>query len=298
MRTDSLFYEFTVKSLLPGIVLGLACVIYVASPIKYIGSFLFSLGLLTIMVKEYYLYTGKVGDWTPQSTFRLLYMFVLNGTACAATAWLFTNTRIDLSAAQDLAAYKLNDNMLSSFILAVGCGAMMHIAYYGFHKGKNPLYVIMPVMFFILAGFEHSIADCGVFAMAEVDMTLTDWTRLGVIVLGNAVGTLVFTKFIPNPQAHPVPFLFKSDLYRDSHHIARAMVASQQTGLQQQTDAQATTQATALVTAHTAPVSQASEPASPTPHAPSFDINPASNAAVQPAVVTVAVETSADKRDL
>lgn len=66
---------------------------------------------------------------------------------------------------------------------------MMHIAYSGFNKGKHPLYVIMPVMLFMLAGFEHIVANCGFFAMAQVYMSLTDWTRLALIVLGNGVGS-------------------------------------------------------------------------------------------------------------
>ena len=218
MQKDSLFYIFTVKSLLAGMLIGLGCVAYVASPVKYVGSFLFSLGLLTIMVKSYFLYTGKIGDWTLQSTLRLVYMFVLNGLACAATAWIFTHTRIDLGNAAHVAELKLNDTMLSSFILAAGCGAMMHIAYYGYTRGKHPLYVIMPVMFFMLAGFEHSVANCGFFAMAGVDMTATDWSRLALIALGNAVGALVFTRLLSDPQAHAVPPLFESDLKYDPHH--------------------------------------------------------------------------------
>ena len=159
----STFYQFTIKSLLAGILIGLGCVIYVASPIKYVGTFLFSLGLMTILIKGYYLYTGKVGDFVPSATLRLIYMFVLNGIACGATTYLFTLTRIDLSAIDHVVEAKLNDTMLSSFILAMGCGAMMHIAYYCFSKGKHPLYVIMPIMFFMLAGFEHCVANCGFF---------------------------------------------------------------------------------------------------------------------------------------
>ncbi|HIV54988.1 MAG TPA: formate/nitrite transporter family protein [Candidatus Anaerobiospirillum stercoravium] len=208
----STFYQFTVKSLLAGVLIGLGCVIYVASPVKYVGSFLFSLGLMTILIKGYYLYTGKVGDWTPSSTFRLIYMFVLNGLGCAVTAYLFTLTRIDLSAIEHITHDKLNDTMYSSFILAMGCGAMMHVAYYNFAKEKHPLYVIMPIMFFMLAGFEHCVANCGFFAMGLVDMTPEHWARLALIVLGNACGSLIFTKFLPaGPDAHEVPALFGDD---------------------------------------------------------------------------------------
>ena len=223
MLMQSTFYQFTVKSILAGILIGLGCVIYVASPVKYVGSCLFSLGLLTIMIKGYFLYTGKVGDWTPSSTFRLIYIFILNGLGCAATGYLFTLTRIDLSAIHHVTELKLNDTMLSSFILAMGCGAMMHIAYYNFNKGKNPLYVILPIMFFMLAGFEHCVANCGFFAMGKVDMSVQDWTRLALIVLGNGVGSWVFTKFLHDPEAHAVPALFGE---QEEHHSAPVINAS------------------------------------------------------------------------
>ena len=200
----STFYQFTLKSLLAGICIGLGCVIYIASPIVYVGTFLFSLGLMTILIKGYYLYTGKVGDFTPSATFRLIYMFVLNGIACGATTYLFSLTRIDLSHIHDVVNVKLNDTMYSSFILAMGCGAMMHIAYYCFSKGKNPLYVIMPIMFFMLAGFEHCVANCGFFAMAQVHMTTEHWLRLALIVVGNGVGSLIFTKLLPPADPHDV----------------------------------------------------------------------------------------------
>lgn len=234
MFMQSTFYQFTVKSLLSGILIGLGCVIYVASPIKYVGSFLFSLGLMTILIKGYYLYTGKVGDWVPSATFRLIYMFALNGIACAATAYLFTYTRIDLSAIHHVTEAKLNDTMYSSFILAMGCGAMMHIAYYTFAKGNHPLYVIMPIMFFMLAGFEHSVANCGFFAMGKIDMTPEHWMRLALIVIGNGVGSLIFTKLLPaGADAHEVPALF--DRNEPAAHGDRLVIKSKSTDSQGRT---------------------------------------------------------------
>ena len=50
--------------------------------------------------------------------------------------------------------------------------------------------IIFAVMVFILAGFEHSIADIFYFAMAGV-WSLDGFLRILVIVLGNAVGGLL-----------------------------------------------------------------------------------------------------------
>lgn len=214
-------YQFTIKSLLAGFLIGLGCVIYVASPINYVGSFLFSLGLLTIIINQYNLYTGKVGAWTPKSTLSLLYMFALNGIACAFTSYCFIEyTRLDLSHINAIVEAKLSGTLLSSFILAIGCGTMMQIAYFNFLKERHPLYVIMPIMFFMLGGFEHSVANCGFFAMYKLEMNADNWMRLGVIILGNGVGAWIFTKFLPKTEHYTnrVPTFLVTMLTNAVHH--------------------------------------------------------------------------------
>ena len=57
----------------------------------------------------------------------------------------------------------------------------------------------MPIMFFILCGFEHCVANSGYFAMAKVPLSLDLFVRLGLMVLGNAIGALIFTKLITVP---------------------------------------------------------------------------------------------------
>ena len=158
--------SFILRSLFAGFLIGFGCIIYVASENHYIGSFLFAIGLLTILVKDYLLYTSRVGCWTLSNTPILLAMFILNAVGTAIVAYLFSLTRMDLSAIEQIAHAKLNDNYFSIFILAIGCGVMMHIAAYCFKKEHHPIYVIMPIMFFILAGFEHSVANSGFYTLA------------------------------------------------------------------------------------------------------------------------------------
>ena len=191
--------SFIVKSILAGMLIGCGCLAYVVIENKYIGSFLFSLGLLTIIIKEYNLYTGKVGNWIPKDTLKLLVMFLLNAFGTALVAYLFTFTRANIDAIYPLVKAKVNDNLLSIFILACGCGAMMHIACFNFAVKNHPLYVIMPIMFFILCGFEHCVANAGFFAMAKTPLTLDLIIKIAVMVVGNAIGSLIFARLIPAP---------------------------------------------------------------------------------------------------
>ena len=192
--------SFIVKSILAGMLIGCGCLAYVVIENKYIGSFLFSLGLLTIIIKEYNLYTGKVSNWIPKDTLKLLVMFLLNAFGTALVAYLFTFTRANIDAIHPLVEAKINDNLLSVFILACGCGAMMHIACFNFAAKNHPLYVIMPIMFFILCGFEHCVANAGFFAMAKTPVTLDLIAKTAVTAIGNAIGSLIFARLIPAPS--------------------------------------------------------------------------------------------------
>lgn len=188
--------SFIIRSILAGVLIGFGCTIYVVCENKYIGSFLFSLGLFSIIIKDYLLYTGRVGDWVIKDTHKLIFMFLLNAFGTAITAYLFTFTRLDLSAVQGLVQTKLNDSYTSIFILSLGCGAMMHLAVFNFKKALHPIYVIMPIMFFILCSFEHCVASSGFFAMAKADFNLDLVYRIFLMFVGNGLGSLIFTKVV------------------------------------------------------------------------------------------------------
>ena len=87
---------------------------------------------------------------------------------------------------------KLNDSLLSLFVLAIFCGMLMFIAVdtYKHHYEKKDTMVtvvaILGVVVFILAGFEHCIADMFYFTLAGAFPKA--FPALIVMTLGNAVG--------------------------------------------------------------------------------------------------------------
>ncbi len=189
-------YDFVMKSFIAGIMIGFGVIIYIYCKNHYVGSFLFALGLMTIIVKEYYLYTGKVGDWVPKTTLKLIAMFLINALGIFICCYLFTFTRLDFSYAQSLAEIKLNDSYMSMFILGIGCGTMMNIAYFGYKKTTNPIFVIMPIMLFILGGFEHCVADVGYLTLAKTGISFDIVLRIAIVVLGNAFGSFILSKIV------------------------------------------------------------------------------------------------------
>ena len=54
-------YGVFIKAILSGFMIAFGCIIYLMCPNKMVGALLFSFGLLTIICRELYLYTGKIG---------------------------------------------------------------------------------------------------------------------------------------------------------------------------------------------------------------------------------------------
>lgn len=186
--------DFVIKSLLAGFMIGLGCLVNVVCANKIVGAFLFSLGLLSVILQQYNLYTGKVGYISRDTAAGLLPMFLLNAIGIGVTDFLASFTRLDISAVNSIVATKLADNYLSIFILSIGCGAMMFLAVDNYKKNNSPLIVIMPIMFFILCGFEHCVANVGYFAMAHTPLSFDLCTRVAIMVIGNGVGSCILSK--------------------------------------------------------------------------------------------------------
>lgn len=52
---------FFIQSVLAGMLIGMGDLVYVVTENHIAGSFLFSLGLISILIKGYPLYTGRIG---------------------------------------------------------------------------------------------------------------------------------------------------------------------------------------------------------------------------------------------
>ena len=88
----------------------------------------------------------------------------------------------------------MNDSLLSLFILAIFCGMLMFIAADGYkkieHSAGKFLAIFLPVIVFILSGFEHCIANMFYFSIACA-WTAKSFGYLLVMSLGNAAGGML-----------------------------------------------------------------------------------------------------------
>ena len=186
MKKRELYNTFAL-AILAGIMIGFGGVIYLMCANKMAGALLFSFGLLTIVCQGFALYTGRVGYFREYGWASILTTIVGNflGTWIVARGFALTRHTVDIAA---VVAPKLADSSLSVFLLSIGCGAMMYLAVDSFRKSKSWLFVVMPIVIFILSGFEHSIAN--MFYLSLAGEWGVDALRITAIALvGNAVGS-------------------------------------------------------------------------------------------------------------
>lgn len=190
-----------IKSILAGIMIGIGATAYLSSNNKIIGSILFSIGLFIIVTKELNLFTGKVGYIVNNN---LSYMkevvITLVGNAIGTTlvGLILRFTRIAsviVPEAQRLCEIKLNDNVLSIFILSIFCGILMYLAVNGYKEAKDNFAkyagVFLCVSVFILCGFEHCVANIYYFTTANM-WNIKTFAYLGIMILGNSLGGVMF----------------------------------------------------------------------------------------------------------
>lgn len=178
-----------------GIMISFGGMVYLACENKVIGAFLFSFGLLTIVNQKFNLYTGKIGfAKTKEDFLNILFILVGNVIGAGAMALIYRLTICDVEMLNALWAAKLQKGPFAFFLLSVLCGVMMYLAIDNYQRNNQLLFIILPVMIFILSGFEHSVANMFYFFSSSIrNMESILW--LLISILGNGVGALLYDFF-------------------------------------------------------------------------------------------------------
>lgn len=188
------------KSFAAGILIALGCCISMIAENPVIGAFLFSIGLVSVRIFKLYLFTGKTQDIISGDIewWRLLIILVFNILGAQFIMLLFWIGNHGLMAIRAIAATKMARPWYTLLCCGIGCGALMTLAT---HK-DSPLWLsIMCVMGFILAGFEHSIAD-GFYLTAIGPVIWVQW-QFWTIVAGNFLGGIGMAYFIKQNKTSP-----------------------------------------------------------------------------------------------
>ena len=189
MQHKNIFNLIT-KSILAGLLISLAGIVYLNCPDKIVGSLLFSLGLISILILEAKLFTGVIGYVnSKRSILDSLLILVFNLVAATIVGLIY---RCGSDAAASIAEPKLlvfSESWWLTGLKSIGCGAAIYLAVEGYRKSKSLIPVILGVMVFILAGWNHCIADC--FYMAAGSSSVLAIPYLLVVIVGNSIGSLL-----------------------------------------------------------------------------------------------------------
>ena len=193
------------SAILAGMLIGMGGTVFLSQSNPVVGSFLFAIGLFTIEVFQLHLFTGKVG-YTPFNKpvylIELVVTWLGNLVGTWITATMVRNSRIYEGMAErvaGMAEVKLSDDFTSIFLLAVFCGMLMFIAVDCFRNVQGStlrfIGVFVPVMVFILSGFEHVIANMFYFSLSGT-WSAHCFVAVLVMTLGNAVGGMLIPIYL------------------------------------------------------------------------------------------------------
>ena len=185
-----------IKSILAGIMISVGCVVNLSCDNKYIGAILFCIGLITILLFNFNLYTGKVcyiPNNKPSYILQVLLILFGNILGCIIMGVLFPITPISICTT------KLSYDLQSVLIKSIMCGLLIYIAVDSYKKYKTLLPTLFCIPIFILSGYIHVIADTFYFVSAQAFNTNTIIYIL-VAAIGNAFGGMI------------IPFLYNTKL--------------------------------------------------------------------------------------
>lgn len=177
------------KSILGGIAIGLGCWIFLMIENPIAAALLFSCGLLAVRLYKLNLFTGKTQYlWRHQFSIKD-YLVTLLGNLIGITLIVFCSNLIGTEKVQAIAINKATQSIPVTLSKGIGCGMLMSLA----TCSTSPLWLSSGcVLAFILAGFNHCIADF-FYLLAGQQFTI-NWL---FTVIGNIIGGLLFTKFNP-----------------------------------------------------------------------------------------------------
>ena len=185
------------SGILAGISISIGGTIFLLCESKIVGALFFTVGLFSVCVFGFSLFTGKVCyafDNDRSYALKLPLIWLGNLAGALITGFLEMQTRLGPCLTEKAAVIcqtKLNQGLLSAFILAIFCNIMIFIAVEGYktipHELGKYLAIFFGVTVFVVCGFEHCVANMYYFTVGQA------WSAEAVLCLlvmtvGNAVG--------------------------------------------------------------------------------------------------------------
>ena len=185
-----------IKGILSGVLIGIGGTVYLSCDNKYFGSIFFSIALLFICIRNYSLFTGKVGfiinDFSFHKLLNLFYCLLGNATGAIISGLTIKLSFINLYQMSLINCNnKLDQGILQTLIKSIFCGILMYLAIAIYKENKSKIGILFSIPVFILSGYEHSIANIFYFTLSGI-FSVQLMLYILINIIGNALGSLLF----------------------------------------------------------------------------------------------------------
>ena len=193
------WFKWFVRAILAGMCIAIGGIVLIQTRMtvgignglgNVIGACLFSLGLFAVVTYGFNLYTGKVGYILQNDRYYLLEVLVTiigNLIGCFILGYFFQFDLAEVITQSKIDGFYADGGIISFIVKAILCGVLMYIAVDVYKSKGTYLGVFICVPVFILAGFEHSIANMFYFSSAMMWNLDTFYLTLAGL-FGNLIG--------------------------------------------------------------------------------------------------------------
>ncbi len=185
-----------IRSICAGAAISLGGTVFLSCENKIAGAMLFSVGLITVLVFGFDLFTGKACSEAFIKKPLMLVLIWVGNLIGAVAFGLMTSVRPALlETASTLAAAKLDKPFYAVIVDGIICEFCIALAVRGYAKAEGFgrfLIVVFGVMTFILCGAEHVVADMFYFACARTSDIVPTLIFLFWTTLGNTAGGIIW----------------------------------------------------------------------------------------------------------
>mgnify|MGYP002522994240 FL=1 len=188
------------RSILAGVFISVGAICYLNNP-NLIGAILFSIGIMAVIALDCPLYTGKIGFINKNNYSDLCVILICNLIGAFGSGIIYGLCASDevYATANNIIVHKLHQPYLTQFIMGIGCGICIYLCVLFYQKFSNPVLIALPIVVFIMSGYNHCIADTFYYAVygkfnSEFIMYLIR------VIAGNSIGSIVVHQILKNTK--------------------------------------------------------------------------------------------------
>ena len=185
MYIDKEFVMF-VKSIFAGVFISIGCIAYLNNQ-NIIGAFVFSVGLLLVLLHSSKLCTGMFG-FIENKPLDVIFALIGNVLGTMIVGMIYKENKVISETALTVMQNKFSHSYLYIFLSAVLCGVLIYSAVIAYKVHKNVIMTIMFVATFIAMGADHCIAN-SFYIIVSNNLQDLYLLKFFLCVVGNAVGS-------------------------------------------------------------------------------------------------------------